>query len=361
MLSLKHASWLPTSLLLTACVSSPNFNGALEKPAKQAATASSFVADADKDLLTFYTIGLAAQGKKPSPELLCKPAAGPMATASQLMVFSDSMQAVSDVAEAPDGTTYAAYIKKMSANAAAINANPADDQEEIENERNLLKARIERCQGLAQTDFDPKSSEFVDKGVSLTPLPGLASFLALNAMIKEITALAEKTQREAAIRKTMNRVVKSMNGELEKLKAKPSDGAYVLFRPTTSTAATMNETSLGATVNLRRWMLAQKINAQWVLLSKLCKSTTYPTECMQKPMVLETTDALIGNIYAYRSAAAIDPDAILKRLGDSIAKADASSKELSMTTVGDTIITIGESLGDLKDSYEGYRKTRTAQ
>ncbi len=111
---------ITASLLLTACASAPNFSDSLSKPLKQAQSASTFVADTDKDLLATFLLGnaKAIDDAQASPEVFTSLLCGTRAStarqiSSELDVMTTAVDAVNEVAKAPAGSDYQSLLAKM--------------------------------------------------------------------------------------------------------------------------------------------------------------------------------------------------------------------------------------------------------
>lgn len=355
---MRHLLLAASFIALVGCTSSVQFNRVMEKPAAAAKGAAEVARGADQDLIRALALGVyKADGAADFPIVLCWPRKGPDVAGANLMTFADALQTVNKVAEKPQDTSYAAYIRRFGELEKAGNRDVKAERAAALKE---IQAARERCELLAVQDAQGRLVDVSDVGVALTVPPIVGQILALDQLIKALVAQTEKAARAAVVREVIRNLLPQLReavGELAK-EPGPTFGPRVVYPTGTSKdAETMNRTVLGATITIRRWFVGTQARAQWAALEG-CRKGAPSTGCLGRHSEVALADSLVGNAYAYRALAQNDSQKLLDQLSKATDGAEAATKEGSLADMIDALIGIGDALSGISDKYEAYRKTR---
>ena len=287
-------------------------------------------------------------------DIICVPQLGPQLTAQNLTAFVDALTAVDKVAEKPADASYSGYIRKFKDNKKAFDRDPAKEKADANKE---IAEGQERCQAMAEADLGT-ASDFQQQKVrpGAAFLPGLATFMAFDALFKSVLGAAEHAQRNAAIIATVEKLTPQLKEAVVNLRAEPNDtfGPLVAYKDPNSNAAKMEKTSLGATITIHRWMVGRRIQMLWNVTAR-CRTGS---PCMDNRKMTLLTDELVDSVYEYRALALVDTDKILDLLDKGIVDAEAAAKNRTLGGILDAIVGIGDTLSGINKKYEDYRKTR---
>lgn len=355
---------------------------ALEDASKSLAQASSVAAEADRDLLRAYSLGMNKSAASKLEETVCGgqvieatadapkhvQGSGASAVQSYLSVYPDSLDSIQKVGKTPTDTSYTGYVKKMRDNQKAIDGMP-EEKKQAEKEKARL-ARLDalnRCLDLYRADSSAGSRLTAPpdmKALGLLPaVPIIPLFLALNKFAKTIVATAEKAQREEAIKETVKQILPQLDEAAKAMNvtAGAEFGSKVEYPVGVKGAAVdMNQTVLGATITIRRWFLAQQINEQEAYLAD-CQAKV--AHCLGSPTVQAAMNAFAVNVQAYRALTQVDTIKIQKALKDTVAATqkavdDANTKPLDLL---DSLVTIADSLSDMASAHDAYEKAKAGK
>ena len=351
---------LLVAALLSACSTSGNFTRGMEEPLAVLRKAATIAEDADNDILRSYAIGVLEDGfiGNPEPEVICKPWAGPVTTKKDLEVFTDGVETVKKVGEAPSDTTYSGYIRKLRENAAA--AKPRDYETEQAEAAKKAAAALARCKMLFIADTRAGSGLKSMPAAPGSATPALVGrILGLDSLIKGVLAQAEAAQRAVAVRKTVEYLIPQLEKAREELglDVGPSFGPMVTYPSgTKAEILEMNKTVLGATITLRRWHIAKQIQEQWTYLGECRKANG--SGCMGEPLKRMVTDSFVANVRAYRGLSAIEPVKIAMSLEAAVGAARDWLKTGGVTGVIDALVTVSDAVESMGEAYGKYDKSK---
>lgn len=342
---------------LAGCGTTASFTRGMEEPVKAIANAAALADEAEQNVLKAVAAGLAPTSMTLS-ELVCNPLGpGPGDVRTQLRAFGEVLDTVQKVGEKPDDTSYAGYIRKFRQNAAAgqPSADPAAEQAEA---RKKELERILRCNSLFKAD--------TDTGTKLRPLDGegalplfFTRLLGLDPLFKALFGQAEALSREAAVRRTIQMLLPGLKEAATQLKTVPTPTYGPLVRYATSSAPEaegMNATVLGATVNVRRWYVAQQARTQWEYLSR-CRAAA-DKACFGDPAVQAAANGFVASVYSYRSLALVDSAKVQATVDAAVVAAEKSLEGQGAAGWIDGLIGIADALSALDDAYGKYDKSR---
>lgn len=342
---------------LAGCGTTASFTRGMEEPVKAIANAAALADEAEQNVLKAVAAGLAPPSLA-LDELVCKPVGpGPGDVRSQLQAFGDALDTVRKVGEKPDDTSYAGYIRKFRENAAA-GQPPADPAAEQAEARKKEFERLVRCKALFKAD--------TDTGTQLRPLDGegalpmfFTRLLGFDQLVKTMLGQAEALSREAAVKRTIQMLLPALKDAATQLKMVPTSTYGPLVRYGAGSAPEaegMNGTVLGATVNVRRWYVAQQARAQWDYLSR-CRAAVDKT-CFGDPAVQATANGFAASVYSYRSLAKVNSVKVQASVDAAVIAAEKSLEVKGAAAWIDGLIGIADALSALDDAYGKYDKSK---
>jgi hypothetical protein len=356
---LRTALALTAAMALSACgTAGMNFSAALEKPVESAGKAKAIAQLAERDFLRARYLGMVsgtapAAGAFDAVDPVCVPARGPANATDGLGVFPAVLETVMEVGEKPADTSFAAYSKAFRNNAdniAAASEDPAvreaREQKKIADERLRLQRR---CRDLYAADQAAPMSlhSHAQPGMAAGPL---ALFVGGVSLLKEIMGIAERLQREQAVRTTIKASIPALDKAVAALGG-PANAAYgprVDYPPTAAQFAE-NGTVLGATINIRRWMLAKQIEAIAGGLASCRASEVALRACLADSGKRRDADDAVEFSMQYRALAAVDTTKVL----DGLRKGVDDARKSNALSFSDAI----EGLVDLSDTLDGLSKS----
>lgn len=356
-MKLKIAVAVIGATALAGCGTSASFTRAMGEPVKAIANAAALADDAEQNVLKAIAAGLA-----PPPfaldDLVCRPGGpGPGNVRSQLQAFGDALDTVRKVGEKPDETSYSGYIRKFRENAAA-GQQPTDPAAEQAEARKKESERLARCKALFSAD--------TAAGTQLRPLDGegalpifFTRLLGLDQLVKAFLGQAEALSREAAVKRTIQVLLPGLKEAATQLKTVPTTTYGPLVRYAAGSAPeaeSMNGTVLGATVNVRRWYVAQQARTQWDYLSR-CRAVADKT-CFGDPAVQAAANGFASSVYSYRSLAKVDSVKVQTSVDAAVVAAERSLEVKGAAAWIDGLIGIADALSALDDAYGKYDKSK---
>ena len=363
-MNLRLASAIVASVALSACgTAGKNFSAALEKPAGAAEKAKAIAQQAERDFLKARYLGMASDAAPAAilENLVCVPGRGPGNATDGLAVFPAVLETVAEVGEKPADTSFAAYSKAFRNNAANIATASEDpeiraarEQQELAVER--LK-RQQRCTALFAADRTA--------GMSLKTPPqkagGAGALAALSGgikLLKELMGVAERAQREQAVRTTITASIPTLDKAVAALAA-PADANYGPKVEYAESAPQFGEngTVLGATINIRRWMMAKQIDAITRTLAGCGASDHSRRACLADGNKRREADEVVELSTQYRSLAAVDTAEVLTRLRKGVDAARNANK-LSFADLIEGLVELSDTFDGLSKSYADFKSTR---
>ncbi len=343
------------STAVTGCGTTASFTRSMEEPVKALSNVVALADEAEQNVLKATATGLAPTSLTPG-EIACRPVGGgPGEVSDQLKSFGDALDIVRKIGEKPADTSYAGYIRKFRENAAAGQPSTKPDIEKRESER------FDRCKALFLSD--------INAGTQLSPLkpkrdgemsPSIVvQLLGVNQLAKAFLGQAETISREAAVRRAIEKLLPDLRVAAAQLKAEPSPeyGPLVQYGSGSSVEATvMNASVLGATVNVRRWYVAQQVKSTWDYLAR-CRAAT-DRACFGDPAVQAAADRFASTVYAYRSLAKVDPVKVLASVDSAVITANDSLNFKEPEAWIDGLIGIADALSSLNDAYGKFDKSK---
>lgn len=348
--------YLCAASMLSGCATEANFSKALEAPVKAANAAKVVVIESERDAEKARAMGWIVLPDKPATpeELVCGPVSGVGVTLRSLSAFGEALELIKEVGEKPADTSYAGYVKQYRKNKASLAAARAMNDEQAaaaaaEEAKKLAKDAHTRCVALYLADM---RGELKPRGLAGEKS---AEIKALSTLIKGIAALAEGIQRERAVRETAIALIPGMRTAHGLLGAAPNRREpHVEYNHQADTiAAAMAQTRLGAAVNVRRWFVAQQINAGLANVQGCAKA------CLGDPLKRMALENLANDLLAYRALAAIDTDKVLAGLGTGIRDAQhAAESKGSWAEILDGLLGAADAIDGLKTNWEDYKTAR---
>ena len=347
-------------MTLAGCGSTANFTKGMEGPVKALNSAATVAQESERDVLKSLATGLMVPFEpfNEAKFLACGVAGnGPDSVRADLQAFADGLEAVKEVGAKPDDTSYAGYLHKLRQNAAAgINTTTEATASDALEEKEMKRRR--ECFALWDADVAVKTALQRPQGDGAPP-QFIARLLGLDQLFKQVLAKAEEASREAAVRRTIEALTKDLEKAATTLKAPPggSYGPYVHYDPTSAPLAHgYNATALGASVNIRRWYVAQQVRYQYEFL-KACR-TAATKQCFGDPAVQTAANGFADAVYAYRRLAQVDPAKIHKAVDSAVTASKNSLKVQGIAGWIDGLIGVADSLKDLDSSIETYQDSR---
>lgn len=348
------------AIAVAGCKTTENFTKGMETPVKALNSAVTVAQESERDVLKSLATGLMAP-YKPFDEakfLACGAAgSGPEGARADLQAFADGLEAVKEVGAKPDDTSYAGYLHKLRQNAAAgIDTTTEATASDALQEKELKRRR--QCFALWDADVAMKTGLQRPQGDGAPP-QFIARLLGLDQLFKQVLATAEAASREAAVRRTIEALNKDLEKAAKTLKAPPggSYGPYVQYDPTTAPLAHgYNATALGASVNIRRWYVAQQVRYQYEFL-KPCRNAA-TKECFGDPAVQTAANGFADAVYTYRRLAQVEPDKIHKAVDSAVAASKKSLEGQGVAGWIDGLIGVADSLKDLDSAVDTYQDSR---
>lgn len=342
------------ALLLAGCAATPvsrsSFTQALAEPAAAAGEARQLARQAGDDAEKLYVLGAGPYRVLDFGQKVCVPVSGPAAADAALGVFGDALALVQQVGATPADVGYAGYIAQLRLNAA--NRREAD----LPAAGTGATAAQQRCRELFSADAAGVVGQY-QPGVGPAALPGIAPILALDDLARSILAVLEASSRNEAVTETVQRLVPKLEQAEAVLRQAPgsSFGPYIQHAPASAPAAfAMNQTTLGATVTLRRWMVAQTLLAQQRAL-KLC---SWP-DCLGTPDGRRNVDDLVANMRLYRSLAALDPAQTLALLHAGVTQArEVADGKRTPAQLLDALVAIADAVSTVSGKADAWRAAR---
>lgn len=339
--------------VLAGCGTSASFTRGMEEPVKAISTSAQLAHEAELSVLRSMAVGLTSNVRA-LDDLVCKPiGAGPGAVRTQLQAFSEALETVQKVGEKPDDTSYAGYIRKFRENAAA--GQPASDEATEQTEARKREAeRLARCTALFRSDTSPGTQLRQMDGEGVLPMFA-TRFLGFDLLVKAFLSEAEALSREAAVKRTIRTLLPGLRQAATQLRAVPTATYGPLVRYAAGSAPeaeTMNETVLGATVNVRRWYVAQQVITQWNYLVR-CRGGADKT-CFGDPAVQAAANGFAASVYAYRSLAKVDSVKVHADVDAAVAAAEKSLEGKGVVAWIDGLIGVADALATLDDAYGKY-------
>lgn len=347
-------------MTLAGCGATANFTKGMEAPVKALNSAATVAQESERDVLKALATGLMPPYSPfdQAKFLACGAAGrGPEGVRADLQAFADGLEAVKEVGAKPDDTSYSGYLHKLRQNAAAGIDTSTEAKASDALQAKELKRR-QQCFALWDADAALKTGLQRPQGDGAPP-QFIARLLGLDQLFKQVLAKAEAASREAAVRRTIEALTKDLEKAATTLKAPPggSYGPYVHYDPASAPLAHgYNATALGASVNIRRWYVAQQVRYQYEFL-KACR-TAATKECFGDPAVQNAANGFADAVYAYRRLAQVDPDTILKAVDSAVAASKKSLEGQGVAGWIDGLIVVADSLKDLDSSIDTYQDSR---
>lgn len=347
--------------LLVGCGAGGQFVKGMAEPVAALNSAAAVAAEAERDMLRAKLLGLVSNSIEASAGgAICELAAGPRAAQQDLGVFGDALETVKKVGEKPSDTSYAGYIRQFRKNAAATEP-PQSPEDRRKKEEEKRQAQFERCVNLYAADTS-RETQLVNPaeartGGGLTVLVGIV--MSADGLAKAILGPFEQLQREAAVRATITHLIPQLEEARDALKndLKGDFGARIVFgKDAHEVAVRMNRNVIGATITLRRWLVARQIDAQWKQL-ETCRNGSQK-DCIGAPGVQMTMAAFVENVAAYRTLAAIDTDKVIVQLDAAVKAANDSLKVSDPAQWIDALISVADVFSSISDAYGKYDKSK---
>ncbi|GGB87341.1 hypothetical protein [Pseudoduganella buxea] len=342
------------ALLLAGCAATPasrsGFTQALAEPAAAAGEARLLARQAADDAEKLYVLGAGPYQIIDFGRKVCVPVSGPAAADAALGVFGDALALVQQVGATPDDVGYAGYIAQLRLNAA--NRREAD----LPAAGTGTTAAQQRCRELFSADAAGVVGQY-QPGVGPAALPGIAPMLALDDLARSILAVLEATSRDEAVTETVKRLVPKLEQAEAVLRQAPgsSFGPYIQHAPASAPAAcAMNQTTLGAMVTLRRWMVAQTLLAQ----QRALKNCRWP-DCLGTADGRRNVDDLVANMRLYRGLAALDTAQTLALLHAGVTQArEVADGKRTPAQLLDALVAIADAVSTVSDKRDAWRAAR---
>lgn len=351
-----------SALGLSGCATSSNFSRAMEEPIKLVNKTAAIAGDATTAAITLQAIGVSSDRLiSPVSTLACGlPSSGPPAVVRTLSVYSNGLEVIQDIGSAPEDKSYAGYIRQFKKNNDALNSKATTKEERQLEIQSLLAKQQMRCAAMLAADLNPSTTFHSLPAPTTGELPAIfGSLISLNKLAKTLLEQAEKTQREAAVRKAVGELVPQFKDALNILASPPNFnfGPLVVYDPAMDNEATkMNSSILGATLTIDRWMTAKVMEQQWHSLASCRTAVANGTKCLGDQQKLATAVAFASNAKKYQALSQLDAPKIL----DGLTKAtDAAKNAGKLEGVGgflDALTGLAGALSEVDDAYQGTKK-----
>ncbi|WP_223524003.1 hypothetical protein [Pseudomonas sp. BF-RE-24] len=335
---------------IAACGSAGKFSRALDEPVKMANGASAIAALAERDRIKAIALG---NPKANLADLVCNRSSGPLTVESNLGVFGDALDTIQKVAEKPDDTSYAGYLRSFRKNAENINSEP----EPIEIIRKKMREKqvklYQRCIG--QFNQDMAANNLYVPAIKGGSSAAVATFLSLDKLVKLTLKYIEEAQREKAVRSTITEILPQLREAYQQLSIKEDQafGLRVQYQPSDN----VDHTSLGEVVNIHRWYVAKEISGIWQELNG-CR-VSVQLSCLNKAEIRTGVNYFAESVINYRSLASVDSGKVLAALDESIKKIEeADQGKASLAEVVDGLVALADAMSGLDGAYKEYDKTK---
>jgi hypothetical protein len=347
-------------LSLSACTSVATLDTALQKPAAAAKSASEVAALSEQDVLKSIAIGAAVyDGELDLANIICYPAIGPDVVVSNLATFSDSLAAVDAVGAKPKDASLAAAL-------ARIRDDDKSGAKDYEAERTVAVKQRDRerarCTAVFGSDSDASTHLLVPPagGGGGAALAASATFAALDSLAASLAGAVEELKRDEAVKATVRHLLPGLQAAVSSLQAPRTSGfgVQVIYATPESAAETMNRTTLGAAISLRRWWVAKAIKARWTELSP-CRSSRLARRCIDDAHMQSIADDLSAAVLQYRALALIDADKVIASLQTGVSDAQKAVDAKTSKDLMDSLSEMGSAVGSIDKSYQAYAKSRT--
>ena len=361
---MKTVACVGVAVMLAACgTTESGFSRALEKPVKFTQAARIIAAQAEDDGIKAKLLGLAGPRLRTTAALAsdtCASQPAIQSTDAALAAFGDALDVLRQVGEKPSDVSYTGYVAQFRKNAGNISTasaagNPAA-ADAARREAAIAEAKArQRCTDLFLSDL----------AATLVPPPdtprdadnkSLGTLLAFDAALKNALSIAERVQREAAVRAT----AVALLADLKAAHSELANTDLSRFGPHVSYAADahasaikMNQTRLGAAVSMHRWFVARQLRESAAALEK-CTSA-----CLASADQRATLDHAVAAMREYRALAALDTDAALASLDSGLKHAgDATAGKVKMSDLLDGLLTMADAISGLDQSVKDYQDAR---
>lgn len=345
------------SAALAGCGTTSSFTRGMEEPVKAIANAATLANEAEQNVLKAVATGLASSSLT-LDDLVCKLASpGAVEVHGQLQAFGDALDTVRKVGEKPDDTSYAGYVRKFRESAAAGQPPTNPDAEQTEALKKEAE-RIARCKELFKADTAAGTQLMAPEGEAALPMI-ITRLLGFDQLVKALLGQAEALSREAAVKRTIQTLLPGLKKASAQLKMVPTPTYGPLVRYTAGSAPKaegMNGTVLGATVNIRRWYIAQQARTQWEYLSR-CRAAA-DKSCFGDPAIQAAANGFAASVHSYRSLAKVDAVKVQAMVDDAVAAAESSLEIQGAAAWIDGLIGIADALSALDDAYGKYDKSK---
>lgn len=348
------------TLLLAGCGSTTSFTAGMETPVKVVNSAASLAQESERDVLKAFAVGLTPlYSPFNAVEFLVCGAAGngPESVRADLQAFADGLEAVKEVGKKPDDVTYAGYLHKLRQNAAA-GIDTASENEAAEALAAKETQRRRLCFALWSADV-ADTTELKRPGGEGAPPQFIARLLGLDQLFKQVLATGEALTREAAVRRTIEKLSTDFEASGNRLKAKPSTsfGPYVHYDSGTAALAdSYNATLLGSSINIRRWYVAQQANQQWTYLAA-CRNSGKKA-CFGDPSIQAAANGFVDAVYTYRHLVLVEPAKVNKAIDTAVSASKKSLEGQGIAGWIDGLIRVADSLKDLDNAVDKYHESR---
>ena len=366
----KFSAFLLLIALAGCGTTAKNFNVAFEDSVKAATAATAVTSNAEKDALKAQLLGMTvaptlsvAAKTTEIAAVTCLPGDSLATVSAGLRTFGTTFDTVKEVAEKPEGTSYGAYVTAFRRNAANIKSAPAVPDADAANEAAKKQLAAEaRCSNLFTADSTAAMKLGRPGGSGMS---SLAVLMAISDVFKKLMGYAEEIQREQAVRLTIAASIPRLTQTIALLGAPASeklDKLVVYAEPageaekTAFKALVQNDTALGATIAIRRWMIAKQISAMVLSLQRCRADDASAAQCLGDHATRHNADETVDMMLQYRTLAAIDAASVVKGLNEGVEK--AKNTKLSVADFVDTVLGIGDTLKGITDSHDAYKKAK---
>lgn len=292
------------------------------------------------------------------PATVCIQSQQSETVASDLGSYADAINLVSKTAAKPEDTSYSGYAAQFRKNQALVAEPRPDPVAQDKAQRELFKNAENTCRELLSSDLN--DGKLVAPLLPAGAAPGIlgvaATAAAIDQLIKGGLGVVEGLQRQIAVRHVMENALDTMDATLAQL-SQSVDAAndheiYLAYSAPDSEAAKRSRSRLGMVLSMQRWILAQRLRAEWRQLAA-CNDAICATDWKNWQVV----DSFLTDRDKYLALAASDPNATLKALKESIENA-RKQKNGSIPSILDALSALSNSISDIDDKYQNYLKSR---
>ncbi|MBB3639657.1 MULTISPECIES: hypothetical protein [Variovorax] len=334
----------------------------MDDPIKMVGKASSIAGDATSTVIALQAIGVSSDVLvTPVSTLACEyPNTGTAAAVRTLSVYSNGLEIVQDIGSAPEDKSYAGYIRQFKKNNEALTSKAKTDVQRQAEVHALLARQQARCVAMLAADLNASTTFHSLPGITGGATPAIVgTLISLDKLAKTLLEQAERLQREAAVRKTLDDLTPQFESATRVLAAEPNTffGPLVVYDPSMDNEATrMNKSVLGAALTIDRWMTAKVMVQQWRALAPCRVTVELGTQCLGDAQRLAVANAFAANARKYQALSQLDAERLLNGISKATDAAKSASRLDGVGGFLDALMGLAGALSDVDAAYVATQK-----